>query len=206
MGESPTHSHFDFERRKPRVYGVFVCFNPVLFFIFMTLRNREGFCGGKWGIVVDLGHDERGVGQMFMGEYHHNLDAKGRLIVPAKFREQLGASFVLTRGMDGCLFGYPQSEWSALQEKLAALPLTKKDARTFVRFLYSAATECEIDRQGRINVPKTLMAHAELGKACVLVGVANRIEIWSAERWESFADDAAESFDDISENLMDFGL
>lgn len=143
---------------------------------------------------------------MFMGEYHHNLDAKGRLIVPAKFRDQLGASFVLTRGLDGCLFGFPQSEWEKLQQQLAQLPLTKKDARMFVRFLYSAATECELDRQGRINVPKTLMEYGELTKGCVLVGVANRIEVWSEERWANFADDAAANFDDISENLMDFGL
>ncbi|KRL84454.1 cell division protein MraZ [Lacticaseibacillus pantheris DSM 15945 = JCM 12539 = NBRC 106106] len=143
---------------------------------------------------------------MFMGEFHHNLDAKGRLIIPAKFREQLGDDFVLTRGMDGCLFGYPQSEWAKLQEKLQTLPLTQKNARTFVRLLYSAATECELDKQGRINVPKPLMTHAALDKACVLVGVANRIEIWSTERWEQFATDAESDFDEISENLMDFGL
>ncbi|WP_288761556.1 division/cell wall cluster transcriptional repressor MraZ [uncultured Lacticaseibacillus sp.] len=143
---------------------------------------------------------------MFMGEFHHNLDAKGRLIIPAKFREQLGDDFVLTRGMDGCLFGYPQSEWAKLQEKLQTLPLTQKNARTFVRLLYSAATECELDKQGRINVPKPLMTHAALDKACVLVGVANRIEIWSTERWERFATDAESDFDEISENLMDFGL
>ncbi|WP_462399279.1 division/cell wall cluster transcriptional repressor MraZ [Lacticaseibacillus pantheris] len=143
---------------------------------------------------------------MFMGEFHHNLDAKGRLIIPAKFREQLGDDFVLTRGMDGCLFGYPQSEWAKLQEKLQTLPLTQKNARTFVRLLYSAATECELDKQGRINVPKPLMTHAALDKACVLVGVANRIEIWSTERWEQFAMDAESDFDEISENLMDFGL
>ncbi|WKF84870.1 division/cell wall cluster transcriptional repressor MraZ [Lacticaseibacillus pantheris] len=143
---------------------------------------------------------------MFMGEFHHNLDAKGRLIIPAKFREQLGDDFVLTRGMDGCLFGYPQSEWAKLQEKLQTLPLTQKNARTFVRLLYSAATECELDKQGRINVPKPLMTHAALDKACVLVGVANRIEIWNTERWERFATDAESDFDEISENLMDFGL
>lgn len=143
---------------------------------------------------------------MFMGEFHHNLDAKGRLIIPAKFREQLGDDFVLTRGMDGCLFGYPQSEWAKLQEKLQTLPLTQKNARTFVRLLYSAATECELDKQGRINVPKPLMTHAALDKACVLVGVANRIEIWSTERWEQFATDAESDFDEISENLMEFGL
>lgn len=108
--------------------------------------------------------------------------------------------------MDGCLFGYPQSEWAKLQEKLQTLPLTQKNARTFVRLLYSAATECELDKQGRINVPKPLMTHAALDKACVLVGVANRIEIWSTERWEQFATDAESDFDEISENLMDFGL
>ncbi|WP_225047380.1 division/cell wall cluster transcriptional repressor MraZ [Lacticaseibacillus kribbianus] len=143
---------------------------------------------------------------MLMGEFHHSIDAKGRLIIPAKFREQLGASFVLTRGMDGCLFGYPEAEWEKLQEKVATLPLTRKEARTFTRFLYSAATECELDRQGRINLPKPLIAHADLTKGCTLVGVANRIEIWSDEKWESFATDAEANFDDISENLMDFGL
>ncbi|KRO18384.1 cell division protein MraZ [Lacticaseibacillus saniviri JCM 17471 = DSM 24301] len=141
-----------------------------------------------------------------MGEYHHNMDTKGRLIVPAKFREQLGADFVVTRGMDGCLFGYPQPEWQALQEKLATLPLTKKDTRTFTRFLYAAATECTFDKQGRINIPQTLVDHAGLEKACVLVGVANRIEIWSQERWQSFSDEAATDFDTISENLIDLGL
>ncbi|WP_262316759.1 division/cell wall cluster transcriptional repressor MraZ [Lacticaseibacillus parakribbianus] len=143
---------------------------------------------------------------MLMGEFHHSIDAKGRLIIPAKFREQLGASFVLTRGMDGCLFGYPEAEWEKLQEKVATLPLTKKDARTFTRFLYSAATECELDRQGRINIPKPLIEHAGLAKGCTLVGVANRIEIWSDDKWASFAADAEDNFDDISENLMDFGL
>ncbi|MFD1430918.1 MULTISPECIES: division/cell wall cluster transcriptional repressor MraZ [Lacticaseibacillus] len=143
---------------------------------------------------------------MLMGEFHHSLDAKGRLIIPAKFRDELNPTFVLTRGMDGCLFGYPLSEWEKLQEKLAALPLTKKDARTFTRFLYSAATECELDRQGRVNIPKSLIGHAGIEKECVLVGVSNRIEVWSAERWQDFADKAEENFDDISENLMDFGL
>lgn len=143
---------------------------------------------------------------MLMGEFHHNIDAKGRLIVPAKFREQLGASFVLTRGMDGCLFGYPEDEWEKLQTQLKGLPLTKKDARTFTRFLYSAATVCDVDKQGRINIPAPLIAHAELKKACVLVGVSERIEVWSAERWEAFASKAEQDFDDISESLMDFGL
>ncbi|KRK73236.1 division/cell wall cluster transcriptional repressor MraZ [Lacticaseibacillus nasuensis] len=143
---------------------------------------------------------------MLMGEFHHSIDAKGRLIVPAKFRETLTPTFVLTRGMDGCLFGYPRDEWTKLQTKLATLPLTKKDARTFTRFLYSAATECELDKQGRINIPAPLIQHADLTKECVLVGVANRIEVWSQARWDSFETTAEDSFDDISENLEEFGL
>lgn len=143
---------------------------------------------------------------MLMGEFHHSIDTKGRLIVPAKFREALLPAFVLTRGMDGCLFGYPMSEWEKLQDKLATLPLTKKDARTFTRFLYSAATECELDKQGRINIPQPLIDHADLTKECVLVGVSNRIEVWSKDRWSDFANKAEDDFDEISENLMDFGL
>lgn len=102
---------------------------------------------------------------MFMGEYRHAIDEKGRLIIPSKFREDLGEVFVITRGMDGCLFGYPENEWAVLQEKLQKLPLTKKDARAFVRFFYSAATECEFDKQGRVSIPKSLRDHALLEKS-----------------------------------------
>jgi len=143
---------------------------------------------------------------MFMGEFEHSIDTKGRLIIPAKFREQLGEQFVVTRGMDGCLFGYPMSEWAALQEKLKALPVNRKDARAFVRFFYSAATEYELDKQGRIILPKSLQDHAALSKQCVIVGVANRFEIWSQERWDKFSTAAEEDFDDIAENLIDFGM
>lgn len=143
---------------------------------------------------------------MFMGEFEHSIDAKGRLIIPAKFREQLGEQFVVTRGMDGCLFGYPMSEWDILQDKLKALPINRKDARAFVRFFYSAATECTFDKQGRINLPKPLRDHATLTKQCVIVGVANRFEIWSADRWQDFSTTAEEDFDDIAENLIDFGM
>ena len=104
-----------------------------------------------------------------MGEFTHTIDSKGRLIIPAKFREQLGAHFIVTRGLDGCLFGYPLNEWAILEQKLKALPLTKRDARAFVRFLYSAATDCEIDKQGRINIPITLRTHASLEKKCLIV-------------------------------------
>lgn len=143
---------------------------------------------------------------MFMGEFQHSIDAKGRLIVPAKFREKLGDTFVVTRGLDGCLFGYPLEEWNKLEEKLNEMPLAKKDARLFVRFFYSAATECEIDKQGRINIPQTLRAHAQLEKSCVIIGVSNRIEIWDEARWQSFTKEAEMSFDDIAESMIDFGL
>ena len=121
---------------------------------------------------------------MFMGEYHHNVDTKGRLIVPAKFREDLGEMFVLTRGLDQCLFGYPLNEWKIIEEKLKGLPMTKKDARAFTRFFFSGATECEIDKQGRINISSPLLNYAKLEKECVILGVSNRIEIWSQEIWE----------------------
>jgi MraZ protein len=149
----------------------------------------------KWGILA-----------MFMGEFQHNIDAKGRLIVPAKFRDQLGEKFVVTRGMDGCLFGYPMSEWEQLEEKLKEMPLAKKDARTFVRFFYSAATECEIDKQGRINIPAALRTHGSLEKACVIIGVSNRIEIWDEARWQEFSTEAEENFDEIAETMIDFGF
>ncbi|MGX6978502.1 division/cell wall cluster transcriptional repressor MraZ [Vagococcus elongatus] len=143
---------------------------------------------------------------MFMGEYKHNIDAKGRLIMPAKFREELGEKFIVTRGLDGCLFGYPLNEWTHLEEKLKELPLAKKDARTFVRFFYSAATECEIDKQGRINIPQTLRHHAELEKSCVVIGVSDRIEIWSEEKWQTFSEDAEENYNELAESMIDFGF
>ncbi|MGX7198911.1 division/cell wall cluster transcriptional repressor MraZ [Enterococcus nangangensis] len=143
---------------------------------------------------------------MFMGEFQHTMDSKGRLTMPAKFREGLGEKFIVTRGLDGCLFGYPQAQWNQLEEKLAEMPLAKKDARTFVRFFYSAATECEIDKQGRINIPQSLKAHANLDKNCVVIGVSNRIEIWDESKWQDFSEVAEESFDEIAENMIDFGF
>lgn len=143
---------------------------------------------------------------MLLGEYKHNIDSKGRLIVPAKFREDLGEYFIVTRGLDGCLFGYPQKEWEVLEQKLKQLPLAKKESRAFTRFLYSAATECTLDKQGRINIPQTLRNHAKLEKSCYVVGVSERFEIWSEERWLAFSDEAEGSFEDIAEQMVDFGF
>ncbi len=141
-----------------------------------------------------------------MGEFQHNIDTKGRMIVPSKFREGLGESFVVTRGLDKCLFAYPMDEWKLLEEKLKKLPLTKKDARAFTRFFFSGAIECEVDKQGRINIPQNLRSYAALEKECVVIGVSNRIEIWANENWEEYVTDSEESFAEIAENLMDFDI
>lgn len=143
---------------------------------------------------------------MFMGEFQHNIDNKGRMIVPAKFREGLGETFVVTRGLDTCLFVYPMSEWKILEEKLKKLPLTKKDARAFTRFFFSGAVECEIDKQGRINIPQTLRQYASLEKECVIIGVSNRIECWSLDKWQEYFVESEESFAEIAENLLDFDI
>ena len=143
---------------------------------------------------------------MFMGEYHHSIDNKGRMIVPSKFRDDLGEMFIITRGLDQCLFGYPLSEWSLIEEKLKGLPLTKKDARAFTRFFFSGATESELDKQGRINIPAPLLQYAKLEKECVILGVSNRIEIWSKQIWEDYFTQSEESFAEIAENMIGFDI
>ncbi len=141
---------------------------------------------------------------MFMGEYNHTIDTKGRLIVPSKFREALGDEFVVTKGLDGCLFVYDNTEWAAFEEKLKGLPLTNKDARAFVRFFLAGAATVEVDKQGRILLPSVLREFAQITKDAVLVGVASRIEIWSREKWEAAAN--YEDMDEIAEHMADLGL
>ena len=141
---------------------------------------------------------------MFMGEYNHTIDAKGRLIIPSKFRETLGDEFVVTKGLDGCLFVYDNKEWSAFEEKLKSLPLTNKDARQFVRFFLAGATLAEVDKQGRILVPGPLREFAGLEKEVVLVGVASRVEIWSKARWEDAA--SYDDVEEIAEHMAELGL
>ena len=121
---------------------------------------------------------------MFIGEYHHNIDEKGRLIMPSKFRNDLGETFVITRGIDSCLFVYPKDSWNNITSKLNELSFTKKDVRSFQRFFLSAATICEFDKQGRINVTSPLADYADLTKECVIIGVNDRIEIWSKENFD----------------------
>lgn len=143
---------------------------------------------------------------MLIGEYKHAIDTKGRLIIPAKFREELSEQFIVTRGLDGCLFGYTQEEWGNIEDKLKNLPLAKKQARQFTRFFYSAATECTLDKQGRVNLPQTLIDYADLTKTCYIVGVSERFEIWSEERWLEFTEEAEETFEEIAEEMIDFGF
>ncbi|SHJ04429.1 MraZ protein [Parasporobacterium paucivorans DSM 15970] len=141
---------------------------------------------------------------MFMGEYNHTIDIKGRLIIPSKFREVLGDEFVVTKGLDGCLFVFANPEWHVFEEKLKVLPLTNKDARKFTRFFLAGAASVEVDKQGRILLPGVLREFAELEKDVVLVGVANRIEIWNREKWEE--NTAFDDMDDIAEHMSDLGL
>ena len=141
---------------------------------------------------------------MFMGEYNHTVDTKGRLIIPSKFREQLGEEFIVTKGLDGCLFVFPQNEWQAFEEKLRTLPLTQKGARQFTRFFVAGATPCELDKQGRILLPATLREFAGLDKDVVLAGMLNRIEIWSKDKWTE--NNACGDMDDIAEQMTQLGL
>lgn len=143
---------------------------------------------------------------MFMGEFQHSIDDKGRIIIPAKFRDLLGTSFVVTRGLDQCLFVYPMQEWEVLEQKLKALPLMKADARAFTRFFFSGATECEWDKQGRVNLPSNLRQYAKLEKDCVVLGVSNRVEIWSRDTWEQYFQQSEDTFNEIAEKLVDFNF
>lgn len=141
---------------------------------------------------------------MFMSEYNHTVDTKGRLIIPSKFREQLGDEFVVSKGMDGCLFVYANEDWAAFEEKLTALPLINKEARQFARFFLSGAAQVEVDKQGRILLPQNLRDFAELTKDVVLVGVGSRIEIWSKDKWDNVSAD--ENMDDIAKAMEALGL
>ena len=143
---------------------------------------------------------------MLIGEYEHSLDAKGRLIMPAKLRDDIGEKFIITKGLDGCLFGFSQNEWTNFEEKLKTLPLTNKNARDFVRFFLSGATECEIDKQGRFLITSNLREYATLEKDAIIIGVGTRIEIWNREKWKSYNSDENISADEIAENMTMLGI
>lgn len=146
------------------------------------------------------------VRSLFIGEYRHSLDVKGRIIVPAKFRDGLGDKFVLTKGLDGCLFAYSKEEWANFEEKIKSLPLTNKDARAFVRFFFAGAVECEIDKQGRTLIPPMLREHAGLNKDLVIIGVSNRVEIWSQDKWDSYSEAEDLEADELAEKMAMLGI
>ena len=140
---------------------------------------------------------------MLMGEYHHTIDEKGRIIIPSKFRDELGTDFIVTRGLEECLFVYPKETWDKITQKLNSLPFTKKDARSFMRFFLSGATAMELDKQGRINITSPLVSYADLKKECVIIGVGDRLEIWSLDKWNEFYLGNKDTLSDIAENLFD---
>lgn len=138
---------------------------------------------------------------MFMGQYSHTIDEKGRIIIPAKIRNDLGNNFIVTRGLDGCLFIYSNTEWSNIINKYKELP-DSKDKRSFMRVFLSGATVCEYDKQGRINIPQSLIDYANLTKECMIVGVFDRLEIWSKDNWDNFINDNSANLSDIADSLF----
>ena len=153
-----------------------------------------GTCGSKWGDV-----------EMFIGEYRHSLDEKGRVIIPVKYRDKLGESFVLTKGFDGCLFTYTLTEWSIFEQKLRDLPLANIKARKFVRFFLSGAVECNTDKQGRILIPNNLRVYSEIQKDIVFVGMSNRIEVWSDQKWTDYNEDELD-VELLAEQMEELGI
>lgn len=145
--------------------------------------------GDKWGDF------------MLMGEYHHSIDEKGRLIIPSKLRYELGENFVLTRGLDNCLSIYPETEWNNIINKYKELPNTK-DARNFMRFFLSGASMCELDKQGRINISLPLIKYANLEKDCTIIGVNDHLEIWDSKRFLEFMENNEQNFSDIADKLF----
>ncbi len=142
---------------------------------------------------------------MIIGEYEHSLDAKSRLIMPAKLREDIGEKFIITKGLDGCLFGFSKQEWENFEDKLKTLPLTNKNARDFVRFFLSGAIEEELDKQGRFLIPANLKEYANLDKEIVITGVGTRIEIWDKNKWKNYNSEENLSADQIAENMEKLG-
>ncbi len=142
---------------------------------------------------------------MLMGEYHHNIDEKGRIIIPSRLRDELGDNVIVTRGLDECLFLYSMDEWSLLVSKLKSLPFTKRDARNFSRMFLSGATGCLFDKQGRVKISSPLIDYASLNHECVIIGVNDRIEIWAKEKWDKFICESTNEFSDLADHLFDIG-
>lgn len=165
-------------------------------FLFTLIIHNSIIYGRKWLQVVESGD------YMLMGEFHHNLDEKYRLIIPSKLRESLGDEVVITRGLEGSLFIYSKEEWEKVISKLNLLPFTKKDARNFNRMFLSGAIFSSFDKQGRIKLSIPLTKYAELKKECVIIGVNDRLEVWDKEKWENFINVSTEEYSDLADNLF----
>ncbi len=150
--------------------------------------------------------DSTWLGKMLIGEYKHNLDAKKRLSIPSKFRKELGEGAVITRGLDNCLFVFPQSAWAKLAERLGNMPIVQQDSRSFARLLLSGAVEVEFDSLGRILVPEYLKSYAGLKKIAVVAGLYTRLEIWDEEKWENYKANLEKNSDSIAEKLTELGI
>ncbi len=144
--------------------------------------------------------------RMFIGEYQHSIDEKGRVSLPAKFRARLASGCVVTRGIDKCLWIYPQDEWEKLAEKISQLPITQKDSRNFSRLILAGAMDLSIDKLGRINLPNYLKDYAGIKKKIICIGMYNRIEIWPEETWIEFKKNMEENSETIAENLSQLGF
>lgn len=143
---------------------------------------------------------------MLLGEYEHSIDTKGRIAMPAKLREGLGGKFIITKGLDGCLFVYAMDEWQRVEQKLASLPMSRKTARDFTRFLFGGACDGECDKQGRVLLPANLRRYAGLERDAVIVGVGSRAEIWDAAKWQQYNEESAEDVNELAEQLADLGI
>lgn len=143
---------------------------------------------------------------MFLGEYQHSLDSKGRITIPAKFRDELGEKFVATKGLDNCVFLYPLEEWKLIEAKIHSLPFTRADVRSFARFFFSGASELEFDKQGRTILSINLREYAAIDRELVIIGVGSRVEIWSVEKWAQYTQNAESSYEEIAESLVDLGI
>lgn len=143
---------------------------------------------------------------MLMGEYLHTIDNKGRIILPSKLREELGEEFILTKGLDSCLFVYSKAEWAILENKLKQLPLGKPEARAFVRFFFAGAAQLECDKQGRVLLPLNLREYAGLDKDIAIIGVSNRVEIWSKDCWDKYNEEISPTVTKMAEDLACLGI
>ena len=157
-------------------------------------------------MVQSGGKIHGGEERLLIGEFEHSIDNKGRLIMPAKLRDDIGENVVVTKGLDGCLFAFSITEWTNFEEKLKSLPLSNRNSREFTRFFLSGATECEIDKQGRFLIPANLRESAGLEKETVIIGVGTRIEIWNKDKWTKYSSDDNISVEEIAENMSMLGI